>query len=204
MKLQSLFTLQPLLRERLRPTFTLIGSVTEGTKICLGNELDIVVSFEEWKSRPPFRIHPNDPFHLRPSDACPTWLRGRYFDDTEQFELSLFKADFLESVHAAVQVVFSQEVKEARLKAPASNVQCECRFRAKSMSEPLQLPCSQCPRAVTQTKIGACIQLVWKERTYCSMDLVPVFNIEALDSLKLAKIVNNGMVREPRPTNWHG
>ena len=62
---------------------------------------------------------------------------------------------------------------------------------------------------VVQTKIGACIQLVWQNEAYfgnrpiyCSIDLVPTFKVAPVDPLELASIVNRGMLKEPRPMNW--
>ena len=37
----------------LKPKFTLVGSIPEGTRIGIGNELDITIDFEGWKDNPP-------------------------------------------------------------------------------------------------------------------------------------------------------
>ncbi len=63
--------------------------------------------------------------------------------------------------------------------------------------------CDNCVATVVQTKIGACIQLVWCRDFYCSIDLVPAFNVPTMHPLDLAKIVNRGMLEHPRPVNWH-
>ena len=52
---------------------------------------------------------------------------------------------------------------------------------------------------MSQTKIGISIQFewVWEEdggerSVYCSIDLIPHYKIEKINSLKLARIVNSG------------
>ena len=37
----------------LKPKFTMVGSVPEGTRIGIGNELDITIEFEGWNENPP-------------------------------------------------------------------------------------------------------------------------------------------------------
>ena len=39
--------------ELLKPTFTLVGSIPEGTRIGIANELDITINFEGWRDNPP-------------------------------------------------------------------------------------------------------------------------------------------------------
>ena len=68
-------------------------------------------------------------------------------------------------------------------------------------------PCCHNLDTVVQTKIGACVQLLWSEsgqlsETYCSIDIVPTFNVAPIDPLRLAEIVNTAMLEDPRPVNW--
>jgi hypothetical protein len=49
--------------QKLKPIFSLMGSVPEGTRIGLGNETDIMMVFDGFKE-PPFQIVEGDPFHL--------------------------------------------------------------------------------------------------------------------------------------------
>ena len=39
--------------ELLKPTFNLVGSIPEGTRIGIANELDITINFEGWRDNPP-------------------------------------------------------------------------------------------------------------------------------------------------------
>ena len=51
------------LMKLLQPKFTLVGSIPEGTRIGIGNELDITIDFEGWKGNPPLMAGV-DPTHL--------------------------------------------------------------------------------------------------------------------------------------------
>ena len=53
----------------LKPRFTLVGSIPEGTRIGIGNELDITIDFDGWKDNPPLvaGIHP---VHLCRESNC--------------------------------------------------------------------------------------------------------------------------------------
>jgi hypothetical protein len=58
---------------------------------------------------------------------------------------------------------------------------------------------------VSQTKVGAGLQFLWKsdsgELIYCSVDLVPSFNIQGIEPLELANIINSAMLSK-RPEGW--
>ena len=49
----------------LKPKFTMVGSVPEGTRIGIGNELDITIEFEGWNSDSPPLVAGIDAIHLR-------------------------------------------------------------------------------------------------------------------------------------------
>ena len=90
----------------LRPAFTLVGSVAEGTKVGLGNELDIMVDFRGWsESDPLFTINPEDPFHLYASETCPAWM-SPYFDGMGRFNQQKFKTHFIRAIDRAVRAIF--------------------------------------------------------------------------------------------------
>ena len=45
--------------------FNVVGSVAEGTRIGLGNEVDLTLTFAKWKTgAAPFAVHDDDAFHL--------------------------------------------------------------------------------------------------------------------------------------------
>ena len=52
---------------QLKPKFILVGSVSEGTRIGLGNELDITIEFEGWNNSPPL-VAGIDAVHLHRED----------------------------------------------------------------------------------------------------------------------------------------
>ena len=41
---------------RLKPNFTLSGSIVEGTRLGFANELDLGLTFEAWKDAVPFKV----------------------------------------------------------------------------------------------------------------------------------------------------
>ena len=43
------------LMRRLKPSFTLVGSVPENTRIGIANELDITIDFQGWNGEVPFK-----------------------------------------------------------------------------------------------------------------------------------------------------
>ena len=76
------------------PRFVLVGSVAEGTRIGLGNELDLTVTFDGWDDdQPPFKVDPGDPFHLKATDFIPEWM-GPFFDAEGRFHFNKFLAEF--------------------------------------------------------------------------------------------------------------
>ena len=88
----------------LRPRFVLVGSVAEGTRIGLGNELDLTVTFDGWDGdRPPFKVDPGDPFHLRATESPPDWM-GPFFDADGRFHFNKFLAEFLGALQGYIQL----------------------------------------------------------------------------------------------------
>ena len=53
--------------ELLKPRFSMVGSVPEGTRIGIGNELDITIEFEGWNDNPPL-VAGIDAVHVRRED----------------------------------------------------------------------------------------------------------------------------------------
>ncbi len=84
----------------------------------------------------------------------------------------------------------------------------------------LMVQCRRCAVTVSQTKIGVCLQFEWllhdpaasskwprwpsdRRSVYCSVDLVPAFNVEPINCIELARIVNSAMLfTERRPRGW--
>ncbi len=180
-----------------------MGSVTEGTKICVGNEVDFVVSFDGWgKEQPAFCIRENNPFFLYwATEACPPWM-AEYLGDDGRFLFRKFKLHFLDSVQTAVTAVMGRKKKPFRLEMAGCCIGEGATCKGK-ISDGFYQNCDNCIFTVVQTKIGLCVQLIWNGNVYCSIDLAPTFNVPPVKPLDLARMVNNGMLREPRPLNWY-
>ena len=61
------------LLQALKPKMTVVGSVAEGTRLVLGNEMDLLMEFPELKGA--FEIRNDDPFHLYSTSKTPSFLK---------------------------------------------------------------------------------------------------------------------------------
>ena len=202
-----------LMRE-LKPTMTLVGSAAEGTRVGIGNELDITLSFNHWKERPIFRVG-EDPFHLLATDNVAGHMMS-YVDEERRLRFDRFMRHILEKVESSVSAVFDRRRNPEKLVRVTTNeafdsdhLACkECRA-ARNAAETDGTPCKQCTRCVvtvSQTKIGVCLQFHWRrddgQPVYCSIDLITSFNIEAVDDIRVARIVNGEMLGPWHPEEW--
>ena len=120
----------------LKPRFTVVGSVAEGTRIGVGSEVDVCLSFLKWTKEPPFKVE-GDPFSLkrnlddypehvkssceertdtewlsqnsRQPDAVtrwPAWISQRYFRGGVIFLYKTFKEDLLLALDRAVEAIY--------------------------------------------------------------------------------------------------
>ncbi len=106
--------------KHLKPAFFVAGSIAEGTRyvctmwyyledcgiflflrVILANELDLTLSFESWKTHPPFAFNPEDPFNLYKSFPCPTWMED-FFDENEAFSLVRFSGYLFKIVQQGI------------------------------------------------------------------------------------------------------
>ena len=62
-KLETVLCRVSILMRKLRPSFTLVGSVPEHTRIGIANELDITIDFLGWIGKVPFKTV-NDAYNL--------------------------------------------------------------------------------------------------------------------------------------------
>ena len=188
----------------LRPRFVLVGSVAEGTRIGLGNELDLTVTFDGWDDeRPPFKVDPKDPFHLKAADHTPDWM-WPFFDSEGRFHLNKFLADFLGAIDSSVAVIFDSKrcpLRRVTRNEELPNSCSDC--MSNNNQSALFVQCASCAVTVSQTKMGACLQFEWSEaKVYCSMDIVPTFKIKALSAVRLARFVNEAMLAREHPASW--
>ena len=179
----------------LRPSFTLVGSVAEGTRIGLGSELDLTVRFLGLEDVP-FKFRVDDPFHLYEGGESPECLSW-YFEDSK-FQLHRFKQDVLDLVDSSLMSIFDRGDNPPRLsiKQPNRHSEATLRDTALIVSEGKSIygliPGSNMQRAncmvlTSQSKLGICLQFLWTsaygEEAYCSVDLIPVFRYTSFLSL---------------------
>ena len=73
------FRISTSLMLEIKPSMTLVGSAAEGTRIGIGNELDITVMFVLWKDKPALKVGEN-PFYLIATENVSELMRS-YFDE---------------------------------------------------------------------------------------------------------------------------
>ena len=86
------------------PTFELVGSMAEGTRIGVANELDLGLSFQHLKHMDvPFKIE-EDPFSLKKTITAPAMM-DKFFDGMS-FHFHKFTQYLLLNVEEAVSQIF--------------------------------------------------------------------------------------------------
>jgi hypothetical protein len=201
------------LMKYLQPSFKLIGSAAEATRILHGNELDLTVEFEGLTKleSPPFQVLDGDPFFLTATDLVPHWLED-YIGHQNEFLYGQFMADFLEAIDACLCAIFNENMNPESLTRGRTNkefdsksLNCQECNGNKEKALTLFKQCKKCAVTVSQTKMGVCLQLFWQSgdgfKIYCSIDLVPTFPIINMKALKLASIVNSAMI-QTQPPGW--
>ena len=205
--------------QKLRPNLTLVGSIAEGTKIGICDELDLMIDFTG-VSKPPFEVNLSDPFHLYKNESTPWWLM-KYFSHEGTFLFDSFMFDLLELVNMAIKRIFNEGRNPESLERITTNDEyafkrfncSECDERRGKGYGNLFEQCPNCGVTVSQTKIGICLQLQWRsdmkklfksshQLIYCSVDLVPTFQISQIETVKLAESVNRAMMQENSPKGW--
>ena len=199
------------LMKNLKPKFVLVGSSQEGTRIGIGNEIDMTMHFTAWEAEDslPFEIR-DDAFHLHKSQECPEWMVP-YFDADCQFNLGKFSQDVCHAVDSSIDIIYKEDRNPARLVRAISNneyseSQCEqCKSESKKKAWPVQ--CVDCVVCVSRTKMGVCLQFEWrhvdiKQPAYCSIDLVPVYNVRPIETKNLLRLVNSSMLQRSHPPGW--
>ena len=149
------------------------------------------------------------------SYCCPEWM-SRYFDDQGKFDFHIFMSDLLEGIDAAVQKVFEGRTYIKNI-GKLSRVTPNQKYPWKKCykctlgkwvnlnlkKSQLFVQCESCIVSTSQTKMGACLQLEWKEQRiipnlfeklyscYCSIDLVPAMIIEQIETKLLQQFINS-------------
>ncbi len=168
----------------------------EGTRVGLGNELDILVSFEHFE-KCPFSLIANDPFHIS-ANSAETSLLSEVLDSNGRLNLDAFMETFFSTIELVLDEIFSSKRNPSCLSRVTTNHRPVYRPCQKCFGD---TQCCRCSVAVSRTKIGACLQFSWTKSAYCSIDIVPKFDIEPVESMKLAFMINRGMANLP-PDVW--
>ena len=145
------------------PKFKLVGSMAEGTRIGLANELDIGLTFEALKESVPFEVR-RDPFSLKEATTSPDIMRD-YFAKSH-FQLHLFKHDLLVAVSASIKRIYDEGRNPLNLTRVTKNEDWECGVntacegscRRRISGGRAAEQCDECAVTVSQTKIGAILK----------------------------------------------
>ena len=200
------------LMKSLNPRFSLVGSTKESSRIGVGNEIDVTMKFMAWEANSPFQIT-NDAFHLQKSDMCPKWM-DNFFDNNGQFNMEAFILDVCEAVNNSLDSIFIQNKHPRNLsrwqdnRAYARSSCDDCKIQNFFALREFFVQCEFCTVCVSRTKLGICLQFHWshegiEEPFYCSIDLVPVYNIKPVDTKRVIRLVNRAMISKSHPQEWY-
>ena len=192
----------------LKPDFTLVGSMAEGTRIGLASELDLSLSFKTWEESIPLKVGDN-PFSLKMAETAPT-LMSEFFDTNGDFQFHKFKQFLLQNVESAIGYILANLLNPKNLKCVTTNETwrngtCKSHGNCSELMKKGYMQCDKCAVTVSQTKIGIALQFEWEwndEKIYCSIDLIPLFPIIGIDALELARLVNTAMLGPEKPHKW--
>ncbi len=170
------------------------------------------MDFTGW--HPSLRVRRGDPFQLFTTKAFPKQL-AKYRSKQGEFIHQEFLHDLLKKTEQIVTDIFEEGRNPAQLQIITKNEvlkrgvpKCsECKARLlTSRNKQIFQQCPTCAYTVSQTKAGICLQFEWKserdELVFCSMDIVPAYSIEEIDSIKLARIINAGILQKFQPVGW--
>ena len=193
---QLIHSLQNSLRKgrlkELSPFLEVVGSMAEGTRIGLANELDIHLHFKTWIKKPPFKIE-EDPFSLKlarkPRDLKhhffeeegfqwhkfmhilleeSTDLTEQFFEE-EKFQWHRFMHFLLEAVDEAIERIFEKGKNPPGLRQVTTNKDwvrgnTPCRGECKRNLEANDFEqCDQCAVTVCKTKSGVALQFEYQD-----------------------------------------
>lgn len=155
------------------PKLELSGSMEEGTRLGLANELDLGLIFKSLKMEDsiPFKVG-NDPFSLKKSETSPAFL-DKYFNDQGEFHFYKFKHFLLEVFSTVIDDIF--DIGKLRgtnkLQCITKNKQWakgETKCKGESCKNLMMTEentnfehCKECAVTVSQTKIGIALQFGW-------------------------------------------
>jgi hypothetical protein len=144
----------------LNPVLTLMGSVMEGTRIGIGNEVDFMISFSGFED-PPFKVDEDNPFNLKASLNVPDWMKT-YFDQDQQFILHKFMKDLLNAISSCIDKVFQYKMNPPSLFRKTSNEQFNN----------VQLKCTGCKNRRQQGRDSPIVKHYSKIKNPCFVTVV--------------------------------
>ena len=147
------------------PFFELVGSMAEGTRIGLANELDLVLKFRAFMDRAPFKVDKEDPFSLKKAEPSFTTLDD--FFRGEEFIFHKFLHVILDGVEEALENIFQHGRNPPHLKCVTTNNEwrqgktpCEGKCR-KELELRNFVQCEECAVTVSTTKSGVALQFTY-------------------------------------------
>ena len=102
----------------LKPFLEVIGSIAEGTRIALANELDLNIKFRTLMSHTSFKVE-KDPFSLKKSETVPP-IMEQFFTGSE-FKFHKFMRFLLDAVDNAINEIFETNKNPTNLKRVTTN-----------------------------------------------------------------------------------
>ena len=190
------------------PVFEVVGSIAEKTRVGLANEIDVGLKFKSWMNQALFKVE-EDPFTLKKAISLPLYME-QFFNENK-FGYHKFMLFLLATVEKAVKEIFEEGRNPPNLKCVTTNKEwidgnTPCKGVCKKMLESNDFEqCEQCAVTVSKTKSGVALQFeyVWQDcNIYCSIDLIPVFQIEPISTMKLTALIINGMLCNNPPEGW--
>ena len=193
------------------PFFELVGSMAEGTRIGIANELDIGMKFKELMDQVPFKVDSDDPFSLKKAGA-PLKILEDFFQESK-FQYHKFLHFLLDAVEKAVRKIFKENRNPSTLRCVTTNEDWNegnspCKGECKKKLEQNDfIQCELCTVMVSQTKSGVVLQFEFREdnmgeSVYCSIDLIPMFPIEEIPTIELTCLINGNMLGINPPQGW--
>ena len=153
------------------PEFQMSGSMSEGTRLGLANEVDIGLIFNSMKNNVAFKVD-RDPFSLKKAETVPTFME-KYFNAKDEFNYHDFMLFLLNQFNSMIKEIFDKGMlnRSNRLMCVTTNkawkegkTKCDGRCNREMKSDPDTKfeQCTQCVVSVSQTKIGIALQFHWK------------------------------------------
>ena len=193
------------------PYFELVGSMAEGTRIGLANELDLVLKCKAFMDQVPFKVDKEDPFSLKKAEPSLSILED--FFKGREFLFHKFMHFVLDGVEEALENIFQEGRNPSNLNCVTSNkdwregrTPCEGECK-KGLELRNFVQCEDCIVTVSTTKSGVALQFMYDwghsgEKVYCSIDLIPIFPIEAIPTMELTRSVVDNMLCADAPPGW--